>query len=152
WIWAKVTAANSATPPKYSWTQVVPDGAGGFTVAGDGASGTDTSGPAYEINGEVISSFPVYVQLYLGPDWFYFDANAGGGGGGSLEVLSYNPGAGDSSVDVTGVTRILVDQASGLQVESFFFLPYVYLSAQPASYTHAGVVTTTHQVMGQGTK
>jgi hypothetical protein len=156
WIWAKITAANSATPPKYSWTQVVPDAAGGFTVTGDGASGTDTSGPAYEINGTVLADFPVYVKLYLGPDWFYFDSS-GSGGGGSLEFQTFNPGTGDVATVYNNVTLVQVDQASGLNLSlgvTFFpnltFFPK--LAAQPASDYHAGVVTLADQTLGLGDK
>ncbi len=66
-----------------------------------------------------------------------------------LEVKTTNPGTGDTSVDVTPVSIIQVDQASGLQLVSSID---VTIKAQDTSSTHKGVVNLTTQNLGIGRK
>jgi hypothetical protein len=136
-IWVKITAKDGSTPPQYSWTQVFPDAAGGFQTLGDAASGSPGNLPAFEQNGAVLTSFPFYVRLYLGATWCYFFYPSPPA---TLEVYTIVPGTGDTDVDIPGILVLAVDQSSGLKLTN----PATYggtLSAQPASATHAGVVT-----------
>ena len=48
-FWIKLTSGG--TGGKYAWTKVLPDGSGGWTTAPGNRSGTTSTDPAYEQNG-----------------------------------------------------------------------------------------------------
>jgi len=59
----------------------------------------------------------------------------------AITVKGTNPGTGDSTITLTGITTLDVNEGSGLSVGSVSGTEAV-ISAQAASTTHAGVVTT----------
>jgi len=186
-FWAKVTAKDGSTPAKYSWTQVFPDGAGGWVTPGDGISGTATNLPAFEYNSAVITTFPFYVRMFYGTaNWMVFSFSSSPAGALTVEyddtslvvnnvstvqvdhtsMTLTNPSAGtvkigslggssgveikeaDGSPDYTGVGVIIVDQATGLAIESGSTGNPVTIEILAASTTQQGAVTTGTQTFG----
>jgi hypothetical protein len=144
-LWVKITAADGSTPPQYSWTQVFPDAAGGFQDLGDAASGSPGNLPAFEQNGVVLTSFPVYVRLYLGATWCYFSVPSSSS---ALTVSTINP----SGTVSTAVTNLEIDEGDGL-LATGITPSKVKISIQSASNSNPGVVDLhAGQVLGAGDK
>lgn len=143
-FWIKVTAKDSSTPPKYTWSQVMPDGVGGFTVLAEAMSGDPTTLPAFEVNGQLISSFPSYGQGRFAQDgWVYFHAGEGAvssGGGGSTVIVQDSSG----SPSYAGITTVQVVAANGLVLTNPS-APVARLDVSLADVSTTGVINTTAQ-------
>lgn len=142
WFWAKVTAKDSSSPKKYSWTLVYPDGDGGWVEPPGGPSGTASILPAYEANGaDMDVTSPVYVKMFIRTASMMFEDPKGGATGG-ISGLAFKEQ--DGSPSYTTTTTVEVNQADGL-VLTQPSAGTVLISIADASESSPGIMTTGNQ-------
>jgi hypothetical protein len=147
-FWAKITGHGGGSPTPHSWTeQGEPSSGPPLADATDARTGTTTVFPAYALDGGITPNGHV-VRLYLssGGDYYLFDPGMSGATGSSLTVEQA-----DEMVDVPNVTEIVLDQVTGLVIESSA-ANTVTLQNLPASATQQGVVNLVAQTLGAGDK
>lgn len=146
-FWARLGANDGLTPAAHAWTKLQENADGTFSDDDQNITGSTTVNPAYSIDG---SAAPVGSRVRLLPaqtgDYFLYDPGMSGGTGSSLEVKEA-----DGSPDVLNITVIVVDQATGLAIESSA-AGTVTLQNLNAGASQIGVVNLSFQVLGAGDK
>src|ERR1043166_2360224 len=134
-LWARLGATDGLTPAAHAWTKLQENADGTFSDSDDNVTGSTTVNPAYSIDG---TAAPAGSRVRLIPaqtgEYYLYDPGMAGGTGSSLEVQEK-----DGTPDVPSVTLLIVDQATGLAIESSA-ANTVTLQNLDASATQIGVV------------
>ncbi len=140
-FWAQLTSVSSG---KYAWTEQQFNTSGSLVDLVGGRSGTTSIYPAIIPGGGSITT-PAYVMLQFS----YYDttlesvyavvysAGSTGPAGGVIEVKQSS-----GTPDYTNITVLIVDQATGLAIESGSSSNPVTLELLAASVSQMGAVTT----------
>ncbi len=107
-FWAQITAsaADAAGTICYSWSELWDDGAGNFTVLGNGRSGsaTDLLNQAYEANGNPVVPTGVNVVMWLGYDAIHYEFAYCCGERSWVQVTSLTLSVAVQTITISGAT------------------------------------------------